>query len=442
MYKKSFYNITIEAIHDGSEIVFNTMSGVLGIMDADTLALYNNIEEVVPDLIQDSKTRENLDTMLKTGYVVMKNIDERAALRLIDRQHRAFNANNYLALTIATSLNCNMACTYCYEGRAKVDKKDMCSQVQADLVRFVKKILKNSNTKRFYVVWYGGEPLLNKDAIYNLSSEFKKLCIESEIDYSAQIVTNGILLDAQTAERLKNDCNVVSAQITLDGMAKQHDSKRIFFDGEGSFDLIIDNMAKAREYLQIAVRVNLDKENLDSFIDLKKFFAEKGWSENLFVYPAPIRDYGNCNYNSSCVLSDDEFTKFQTGTIIESYNLDRKNISQVYPARKRNFCGAQCANNFVIDPEGHLYTCWHNVGMLERSFGNIKTGYTLNENYTKWLLSEPPAKCMECQFLPVCQGGCPYEYLEKGEPSCLSWTMDFKNRLKLAYEDHLSISSK
>jgi len=331
-----------------------------------------------------------------------------------------------------------MACTYCYEGRSAIKKKDMDDAVQADVVDFVKKHLENGNIKQFHVSWYGGEPLLNKDAIYNLSSEFKKLCSEKNVGYHASITTNGILLDYETAKRLKDDCAVTAAQVTVDGMPEHHDARRIFLDGKGSFDILVNNIEASREFLQIAVRVNVDKENASSAVELKKYFADKGWKDNPYVYPAPIRDYGNCNYNTSCIFSGNDFARFESKQIEESYALDERNIMRVYPRRMDYFCGAQRLNNFVIDPEGLLYSCWNDVGIVDQSFGDVKNGYDLNENYTKWLLSEPSPKCRECQFLPVCQGGCPHDFFSRGEPTCLSWVHDYKNRLKLAYKDHIS----
>ena len=438
MYKKSDFNIVVETMDTGSKLVFNTITCVLGIMDPETQSLYNNIEGLELDLVNNSKSKEAIETMYKMGFIIQKNINELEVLKTRDAISRFTTATNTMGLTIATSLDCNMACTYCYEGKSAINKIAMDSSVQNDVVNFVGKCFENSNIKHFSVCWYGGEPLLNKEAIYELSKSFLGMCAEKEVHYSGSIVTNGVLLDYETAKRLKTECDVTAAQVTLDGMPEHHNAKRIFLNGAGSFETIVNNIEASKEFLRIAVRVNVDKENLLSGSELTEYFTTKGWGDNPMVYISPVRDYGNCNYNTSCILSDMDFAKFQTKAIEERYATDKSCLTQVYPKRIDNYCGAQRINNFVIDPEGYLYTCWNNVGIIEKSFGDVRSGLVLNENYTNWLLSEPAPKCYECPFLPICQGGCPHDYQRTGVPTCLNWINDYKSRLKLAYRDHQS----
>jgi len=436
MYKKSNFNVIVETMEDGSNLVFNTMTCVLGVMDLKTQGIYEGIESLDTAKI-DGEIKETVNTMLGTGFIVPDDCNEYDVLKAKDAIGRFSEFADLLTLTIATSLNCNMACTYCYEGKTELNKIDMSEEVQADVFEFVKRHFESRSIKRLQIMWYGGEPLLNKGAIYNLSEKFKALCKKHQAHYMADIVTNGILLDGETARKLKEECNVATAQITIDGTKEQHDKKRVYLHGDSSFDIIVDNIGASREYLGIILRMNVDKDNVDSVDALKKDFADRSWEGNPHFAPSRIRDDGNCNYDTSCVLTSEDFAKFETKQIETSYAADERNITKVYPARKNYFCGAQRLNSFVIDPEGRLYNCWNDVGIHDKSFGDVKKGYNLNRNYTKWLLSTPPPKCTDCQFLPICQGGCPYHYVDGGEPQCLNWVSDYKSRLKLAYKDHV-----
>jgi len=97
--------------------------------------------------------------MWKMGFIVSKNINEKDAMKVMDRMDRFTTPTPTLGLVIATSLDCNMACTYCYEGRENIKKINMDSAVQADMIgdvnTFPDKILSNKffllTLKRFSV---------------------------------------------------------------------------------------------------------------------------------------------------------------------------------------------------------------------------------------------------------------------------------------------------
>jgi len=54
MYKKSSYNVIVETFADGKQLVFNTMTAVLGIMDASTQSICNAIESVSTETCDDT----------------------------------------------------------------------------------------------------------------------------------------------------------------------------------------------------------------------------------------------------------------------------------------------------------------------------------------------------------------------------------------------------
>jgi len=59
------------------------------------------------------------------------------------------------------------------------------------------------------------------------------------------------------------------------------------------------------------------------------------------------------------------------------------------------------------------------------------------EKYLKWLLLDLHEKCEECEYLPLCQGGCGVHRLKGGEPQCILTYYKYKDTLKLAYKDYL-----
>ena len=87
------------------------------------------------------------------------------------------------------------------------------------------------------------------------------------------------------------------------------------------------------------------------------------------------------------------------------------NKMAAYPMPRVNYCCVDYANEFVIDNRGDFYRCWNHVGNLKMSSGNVNDGnnIALNKNYLSWIQWNPirHSKCRECNYLPICIGGCP-----------------------------------
>ena len=56
--------------------------------------------------------------------------------------------------------------------------------------------------KHLDVSWYGGEPLLATEVIYNLSDRLICLCEKHGIEYNSYMISNGSLLDDETLDHL------------------------------------------------------------------------------------------------------------------------------------------------------------------------------------------------------------------------------------------------
>ena len=435
--KKSNYNVIIETLQDGSDLIYNTYSGIFGIMDTKTQAIFNDIENFDADC-GDEEALSAVNIMAKAGYIVDIDKDELAAIK-IERARRRYNNTN-LHITIAPTLDCNMACPYCFENKSKLV---MSNETQEQLFTFVKVHLDAYTTiKSLSVTWYGGEPLMQKDIIYNLSEKLIKLCEEKEVRYSANIITNGILLDADTARRLSDDCKVNRAQITIDGLKETHNKRRVFLDSGDSFDIVTQNIDACKDYLAISVRVNIDKDNAEEAEELTRYFLEeKGWTGKPSFHLAPVSEYEeSClNENSRC-LQGEQFAEVDIKSTRALYAVNRDAVAgYFFPSRRAIFCGGEGPLSYVVDPEGRIYNCYVWIGNVERSTGHISKPFVVSSEYGKWLLGDIHNKCEQCQFLPMCMGGCMIHRLTgDGEPRCFRTFYTYKDTLKLACEDYVA----
>lgn len=113
MYKKSNYIVKVENFENKSELLYNTMTGVLAVFDNKSLELLESIDLMDFENITNEETRVNIENMLKTGFIIQNNLNEYDMLKFASYQRRF--SKEILTLTIAPTLGCNMSCPYCYE---------------------------------------------------------------------------------------------------------------------------------------------------------------------------------------------------------------------------------------------------------------------------------------------------------------------------------------
>lgn len=228
------------------------------------------------------------------------------------------------------------------------------------------------------------------------------------------IITNGTLLDSSRWGVFK-EYPLNSLQVTLDGKKPTHDKKRIRPDGQGTFDVIMENLNKfAGEFpdTSISVRVNIDKNNADEFMDVydyvKQLFPEK---KNLFVYPGIIKGCGTEGIDSP-FLKNQDIARIRDKMIERGYPIS-------YPQHCIGGCCATSLSSYVIGPKGEIYKCWMDLGKKERETGNVSdrkyTNMPLLGKYMLYGSHVMTPECWKCPLLPICSNDCAHERLENME---------------------------
>lgn len=433
--KRSIYNIEITKFENGDTLLFNTFSCAFGKLNKENKEIYDSIEDLASFAAVNDDTKKLLETMSDNGFILENNIDERERLELWGRMTR-YNTRN-LSLTIAPTLDCNMACPYCYE-----DKKGtrMDSKTKEALIGFVEKYFDSNILKQFSVTWYGGEPLLEKDTIRELSKAFIDICDKRNIPYYSSIITNGVFLDLDTAKMLKSECRVHFAQITIDGTESVHNKRRIMKDRSSSFKTITDNIEAIKDIMSISVRMNVDRTNIEEAEKLAGYIIdERKWGEKVGLYFAPVHKQTDaCRAKASACYSPVEFGEIDSRLIrLLNAKGGKKSIDALYPRSSMVYCTAVTASSFVVDPLGDLYKCWNIIGLKDKCIGNVFEGTSLNGENIKWLGIDLPEKCRSCSLLPLCQGGCPFQRMQNGnQAECIHKTVSFKENLLITYEEY------
>jgi uncharacterized protein len=344
------------------------------------------------------------------------------------------NANRFgengFQLTVATTLQCNFRCPYCYEEHVDEYIDGEKEQLLYDF------IVNNLNNKKYLsIMWYGGEPLLKKDLIVRLSGKLIKECQDRGIEYVATLVSNGYLLNRTVAEELVRSCNLKVVQITLDGGPETHNKTRILRNGKGTFHKILQNIKEIYDLLRVTIRVNVSKENVADVYKLFPILMEEGLNKKVSVYFAPVVAYNEvCQSISESCLVSREFAKWEMELIQYADRIGFE-LGNMYPQnRGGGFCQAVVKNAYVVDAYGDLFKCWHEVGNKKKRVGSLKEGIMNQDHLLKWLTWEMPDKCNTCNIMPLCKGRCPELSLDKTDFECHQLKFNIKDRLFRYYE--------
>ena len=400
-YKISKYNFVFPVKNDNDDskekIMYNSRTGALALVDAGKYELYRKFKEQGTMIVDE----EFMNNLIAGGYIVSEDLDELDLIKYNLMKMRF--SKTTLNMTIVPTADCNFRCIYCYE-KDKIKSVTMSEEHQEQLIALV--LGEMEGIKKFEVIWYVGEPLLAMDVIEKLSFRFLELCNEKMIEYEASMITNGYLLTPDVVSRL-TEIKVKNIQVTLDGDADDHDKRRPFFDGRPTFDKILENLCglKGRSGISVSVRINADRHNIDRVDNVVKKLKKNSLEQFVYPYLAMVENANN-TYNDNSCFRKNEFSLFEYEFVVRN-QLD---ILGHIPRQLGNYCGADYVGSLVINAEGLIYKCWSELGIKDRSVGDLCNGVREKSVLMSYLLYDATedVECRQCKFLPLCMGGCPY----------------------------------
>ncbi|WP_321145810.1 radical SAM protein, partial [Bacillus mycoides] len=314
-----------------------------------------------------------------------KELIKLSNLNEIDLNTYSFLVSNQLQeLIIFPTEQCNFRCVYCYE-----DFK--MKQMSPDIVNSIKKFLENRvpEIKYLTINWFGGEPLLAKKVVIDISKYAQNLSKKyNALSYSSTMTTNGYLLTPSTFNNLV-EVGITEYQISLDGPKDIHNLTRIKANGSGSFETIWKNLLSIKQSnhsnVKIILRIHLTNENLpymkDFMLELKKHFVN---DSRFTVFLKPVAKLGGLNdENLDLINSSDRVSIIQQLEAI-LYEDSQRLETNTQP----NICYAARPNSIAIRSDGSLAKCTVALQDERNSIGNINPDGTLNiiqERLAPWL---------------------------------------------------------
>lgn len=434
-WKCSKYTSLIKPFESKDLLLHNSFMGAVAIIPANySKYLKNAITLGIPQSELDGNP---LKELCDGGFFVPSEIDEeKVVTEILIRERDWFS----FSMIILPHENCNFRCQYCYE---KFEKGKMNADIKNGL-----KILVDHKAKIFKeirVSWFGGEPLLAEDVIYELSESFINCCKEHNIAYSSNITTNGYLLKPTVVDHLL-DYNVKGFQVTLDGPEHIHNKNRKLAGGGGTYKEILSNlsaMQQRKDDFTVRIRINFNDYSI-SYIEswllneISPIFGND-WRFALSFYPIEKWGGRNDSYINVCDPKSIPKTKIKFNNTSLNLGFSELLIKGLLMPHG-TICYASKTSSLVIGSDGTVYKC---TVAFDDPINNVGTLYSSGEliiNHENWDLwtnfkGNDAIKCDECAFYPSCQSKqCPLTAIKEGTPRCPLTTEEYQSLVtQIAY---------
>jgi uncharacterized protein len=400
--KPSFYNISFE--HKGKIYIYNTLTTALASIDEKTKALL--CESDVNHIPQEIAT-----SLQRQGFLVDDSLDEVAAYECYYNEAQYGGFNDELRIVFVPTYNCNLRCVYCFED-CHIHNSIQSAEIQ-QIVLFVKNQLNKGIYKKLSVVLFGGEPLSCTNQCIELCNSLSLVAREYGIEMHTKISTNALLVNTKVIEELFLPTNM-RIQITMDGSRAFHDQRRIYSDGRGTYDKILESICLLNKYGikdAIDLRINVDKNNINSLEEVLKDIYDKVG----YIYIGLLRAVGNNLERVSDCISDNDYILKYRPVLEPLFNKYGKKL-HYGDFGKKHACALNSGNSFIIDCNLDVYKCDNLIGQSQYSIGKITNGEIYKTAmYYKQRTWSPFKfeKCRKCHLLPACAASCAYLCLLK-----------------------------
>lgn len=312
------------------------------------------------------------------------------------------NAVNRTQLYLVLTDLCNMSCSYCRQRQDLAHTHKMMTPKVA--IEIIKERAASSEGLKS-VVFYGGEPLMNK-ATFQASVKYIRSNLSSEISIS--IITNGTLIDDEIASFIAQ--NNIYVVLSIDGCNEEHNCYRNFNTGESAFGSIIRGLETLLKYkTRVGISCTVGKHNIRDLSKIADWFHSKYSVLNIC--------FGLPHYEQNGVLTSALTVNNIESALIEAYTDHNGFVENVYKVMrdlingniKTNRCPS-CGGRIVALPDKTYGICTGSL-VLDGAFyfDRIEDQEKLARNWR--LLSSPlnDSFCQGCIAYRICGGGCPFD---------------------------------
>lgn len=405
----SKHNIFSKIKDSENFFIVNLLTGNADIVTPDFAVLIDNVKNNEP-----IKDESFVNELFEKGYLADTEKEEKLYrskyLDFIDNRD-----DDEIQLFFVPNYSCNFACSYCYQDEYAPTKGLLNNKI---IDSFFSYIQNEFAGKRKYITVFGGEPLLNTPNQKELIKHLINQANAFKIDIC--FVTNGYTL-VDYIDILKQG-SIREIQITLDGTAQVHNTRRFLKGGSETFDKIVEGVDVCiANKLTVNLRMVIDKENISNLPALARFAIDKGWTSSPYFKTQIGRNYElhHCQSAANKLFSrislyENLYALTQQYPHILEFYKPAYSISKflsengALPEPLFDSCPA-CKTEWAFDYTGNIYPCTATVGKAEESLGTFYPETKLKKELANtWEVRDVVSipECKECNLQLACGGGC------------------------------------
>ena len=435
--QSSVFNIRVPLPERDEVFLMNTLTDAQLVVSPDVASLLDQVSQRTDAHLDEfgGEEREAVELLRESGFLVSD--------RRVQRQHvdnffaRVKSDTSELHITVLTTMQCNFACDYCYQGdRGDYNKfaEKMTIETAVRVAEWVERELDRVRPEKLTLMFFGGEPLLNMPVVYYLAERLWRATRERGLGMGITIITNGLLLTEEVVDRLV-PFGLTGVKVTLDGDRETHNRMRPLRGGQGTFDRIIENIRRVAGRVNVAIGGNFDASSAASYPALLQFLSEQEFADKLVkvnfkpvirtdvtrpakgVLPLTPVDAGGKPLGGTCMTGVGSGTI--GGTACDSCGFAEEQMTVLHEETRRHGfptpdgvhngpCHVHMTHAHTIGPDGSLYACPGFTGDLGLSTGHIddRQDPFRERMRGKFDHLDPWKDCGDCAFIPVCAGGC------------------------------------
>lgn len=395
----------------------------------------NEILKSDEDTWKELKTLKESDELLESE--LLERFQEEGLLKtpklekldtgLSEQQTRRHLKENIENLELKVTENCNLGCDYCYYSEAypmipSFSEKNMSeSIIKKSIDVFSDRSKKAINS---YLIFYGGEPLLNMEGIREAVEYSEDLLGD---DVTPFLVTNAVGMDEEVSKFLHNKDFLI--QVSLDGPEEVHDKHRKYRNGSPTFGDVKENLTALKEmdedFYEEKVKFNATLTPPYELIEIDDFFSNDELVKNNKLTANFVSDFG---FDLDWDFSKDEKYREKTSELKKRYidavvekEPERSKLTHaifgellgyIHIRRMRELDETHYPNGICIpgsksmfvSPDGDIYVC-------ERTEKDLKIGNVENEGFSEEraleivdeYTEEKSDMCSECWGVRLCK---------------------------------------